>query len=95
MIDTAPLLSVSVTSTFPTGAVTKLLPSPRFCSTSTVKVCGSPTALTPFGLMVIPVIGPYVLFLLTPMFLAGLMTACRDQEAGREVAELGLAFDRI
>jgi uncharacterized membrane protein len=37
------------------------------------------------GLVVVPVIGAYVLYLLTPMFLAGMMVACRDQEAGREV----------
>jgi uncharacterized membrane protein len=37
------------------------------------------------GLVVVPVIGAYVLYLLSPMFLAGMMSACRDQERGREV----------
>jgi len=37
------------------------------------------------GLTVVPVIGAYALYLLTPLFLAGLMMACRDQEAGREL----------
>jgi hypothetical protein len=41
--------------------------------------------LVALGLTVIPVIGGYVLYLLTPMLLAGLMSACRDQEAGREI----------
>jgi hypothetical protein len=41
--------------------------------------------LVALGLTVIPVIGAYVLYLLTPMFLAGLMSACRDQEAGRDI----------
>ncbi len=41
--------------------------------------------LVALGLTVIPVIGGYALYLLTPMFLAGLMSACRDQEAGREI----------
>jgi uncharacterized membrane protein len=37
------------------------------------------------GLLVVPVIGGYVLNLLTPIFLAGMMSACRDQEAGRGI----------
>lgn len=41
--------------------------------------------LVALGLTVIPVIGGYVLYLLTPMFLAGLMSACRDQDAGRDI----------
>jgi uncharacterized membrane protein len=41
--------------------------------------------LIALGLVVVPVIGAYALYLLTPMFLAGMMIACRDQEAGREV----------
>ena len=41
--------------------------------------------LIALGLVVVPVIGAYVLYLLTPIFLAGMMSACRDQEAGREV----------
>ncbi len=42
--------------------------------------------LIALGLVVVPVIGAYMLYLLTPMFLAGMMSACRDQEAGGEVA---------
>ena len=37
------------------------------------------------GLDVIPIVGGYVLYLLTPLFLAGMMTACRDLEAGGEI----------
>ncbi len=37
------------------------------------------------GLGVIPVLGGYLLYLLTPLFLAGMMVACRDQEAGEEI----------
>ena len=47
--------------------------------------------LIALGLVVVPVIGAYALYLLTPMFLAGMMSACRDQEAGREV-EIGHLF---
>jgi hypothetical protein len=42
------------------------------------------------GLVVVPVIGGYVLHLLTPIFLAGMMSACRDQEAGRGIEMLHL-----
>jgi hypothetical protein len=50
--------------------------------------------LVALGLVVVPVIGAYVLYLLTPMFLAGMMVACRDQEAGRavEIAHLFRGF---
>ena len=41
--------------------------------------------LIALGLMVVPVIGAYAMYLLTPIFLAGMMVACREQEAGREV----------
>ena len=41
--------------------------------------------LIALGLVVVPVIGAYALYLLTPIFLAGMMVACREQEAGREV----------
>jgi len=37
------------------------------------------------GLGVIPVLGGYLLYLLTPLFLGGMMVACRDQEAGEEI----------
>jgi uncharacterized membrane protein len=33
----------------------------------------------------LPVIGLYLVYLLTPLFLAGLMTACRDADAGQEI----------
>lgn len=41
--------------------------------------------LIALGLGLVPVIGAYTLYLLTPLFLGGMMAACRDQEAGREV----------
>jgi len=41
--------------------------------------------LIALGLVVVPVIGAYAMYLLTPIFLAGMMVACREQEAGREV----------
>jgi uncharacterized membrane protein len=41
--------------------------------------------LIALGLSVIPVAGEYVLYLLTPIFLAGLMTACRDLELGEDI----------
>ena len=37
------------------------------------------------GLSVLPVIGPYLLYLLTPLLLGGLMTAARDLEAGQDI----------
>lgn len=37
------------------------------------------------GLSVVPVLGAYILYLLTPVFLAGVMRACRDAEAGQEI----------
>ncbi len=37
------------------------------------------------GLSLLPVIGAYVLYLLTPLFLGGIMTAAKDLEAGREI----------
>jgi uncharacterized membrane protein len=37
------------------------------------------------GADLLPVIGTYFMYLLMPMFLAGLMTACRDAEAGQEI----------
>ena len=37
------------------------------------------------GLGVIPVLGGYLLYLLTPVFLGGMMAACRDQEAGEQI----------
>jgi hypothetical protein len=41
--------------------------------------------LIALGLNVIPVVGEYILYLLTPLFLAGMMIACRDLEAGKDV----------
>jgi uncharacterized membrane protein len=41
--------------------------------------------LIALGLGLVPVIGAYTLYLMMPMFLGGMMVACRDQEAGREV----------
>ncbi len=37
------------------------------------------------ALSLVPVLGTYLLYLLTPLLLAGLMTACRDAEAGKEI----------
>jgi uncharacterized membrane protein len=37
------------------------------------------------GLSVLPVIGAYVLYLLTPMFLGGIMVAAKDLEAGQDI----------
>ena len=39
----------------------------------------------------VPVAGSYVLYLLAPIFLAGIMTACRDLEAGGDI-EIGHLF---
>jgi uncharacterized membrane protein len=41
--------------------------------------------LIALALVAVPVIGVYALHLLTPMFLAGMMNACRDQEVGRDI----------
>jgi len=41
--------------------------------------------LLALALSVIPVLGSYVLYLITPMLLAGLMVAARDTEAGQEI----------
>lgn len=37
------------------------------------------------GADMLPVIGMYLMYLLMPLFLGGLMTACRDAEAGQEI----------
>ena len=37
------------------------------------------------GLSVLPVVGPYMLYLLTPVFLGGIMAAATDLEAGQEI----------
>jgi len=37
------------------------------------------------ALMLVPVVGPMVFALLTPVFMAGMMQACRDQESGGQV----------
>jgi uncharacterized membrane protein len=37
------------------------------------------------GLSVLPVIGAYMLYLLTPVFLGGIMAAAKDLEAGQEI----------
>jgi len=47
--------------------------------------------LIALGLNVIPVVGEYILYLLTPLFIAGMMTACRDLEAGKTI-EVGHLF---
>lgn len=39
----------------------------------------------------VPVVGSYVLYLLAPLFLAGIMTACRDLESGGDI-EIGHLF---
>jgi hypothetical protein len=41
--------------------------------------------LIALALAQIPLLGAYLIYLLTPVFLAGLMTACRDTERGREI----------
>jgi len=41
--------------------------------------------LLALALTMIPVLGSYLLYLATPMLLAGLMTAARDTEAGQEI----------
>jgi hypothetical protein len=41
--------------------------------------------LIAFGLFMIPRLGIYLVYLLWPLLLAGLMTACRDAERGREI----------
>ena len=48
------------------------------------------------GLLMLPVIGAYVLYLLTPVFLAGIMSAARDFESGKdiEIAHLFHGFRR-
>lgn len=42
-------------------------------------------ALLGMGLLLVPILGAYLLYLLAPLFLAGLMLACREQESGRPV----------
>lgn len=37
------------------------------------------------GLMMLPVIGTYVLYLLTPLFLAGIVSAARDLDSGKDI----------
>ncbi|MBI3528767.1 MAG: hypothetical protein HY067_12450 [Betaproteobacteria bacterium] len=37
------------------------------------------------GLSILPVIGPYLLYLLTPLLLGGLMTAANDIESGQDI----------
>ena len=37
------------------------------------------------GLTILPVIGPYLLYLLTPLLLGGLMTAAKDIESGQDI----------
>ena len=48
------------------------------------------------GLSFLPVIGPYLLYLLTPLLLGGLMAAAKDTESGQdiEIAHLFLGFRR-
>jgi uncharacterized membrane protein len=41
--------------------------------------------LIAIALGVVPVLGTYLIYLFTPMFLAGLMSACRDTQLGREI----------
>jgi uncharacterized membrane protein len=41
--------------------------------------------LAGLGLLLVPLLGGYLLYLLSPVFLAGLMSACRAQENGQEV----------
>jgi hypothetical protein len=47
--------------------------------------------LIALGLGLIPWLGTYLIYLLTPPFLAGLMSACADAERGREI-EIGHLF---
>jgi uncharacterized membrane protein len=46
------------------------------------------------GLNILPLIGPYLLYLLTPLFLGGLMSAAKDTESGQdlEIAHLFRGF---
>ena len=46
------------------------------------------------GLSILPMIGPYLLYLLTPLFLGGLMTAANDIQSGQsiEIAHLFRGF---
>ena len=37
------------------------------------------------GLSILPVIGPYLLYLLTPLLLGGLMTAAKDLDSGQDI----------
>jgi len=37
------------------------------------------------GLSLLPVVGPYLLYLLTPLLLGGLMTAAKDIESGQDI----------
>lgn len=48
------------------------------------------------GLLMLPVIGAYVLYLLTPVFLAGIISAAHDLESGKdiEIAHLFHGFRR-
>ncbi len=48
------------------------------------------------GLLMLPVIGTYVLYLLTPVFLAGIVSAAHDLESGKdiEIAHLFHGFRR-
>jgi hypothetical protein len=48
------------------------------------------------GAGLLPVIGTYLMYLLMPLFFGGLMTACRDAEAGQEIeiAHLFAGFRR-
>lgn len=41
--------------------------------------------LVGIGLMQVPLLGPYLIYLLTPLFLGGLMVAARDAERGDEI----------
>lgn len=41
--------------------------------------------LVAIGLMQVPLLGPYLIYLLTPLFLGGLMAACRDAERSEEI----------
>ena len=41
--------------------------------------------LLALALSIVPYIGAYLLYLLTPIFLAGMMSACRDVDAGEEI----------
>ena len=37
------------------------------------------------GLSILPMIGPYLLYLLTPLLLGGLMTAANDMQSGQDI----------